>query len=232
LVIGGSGNESTDNKGPQIELFLDSPDFKDGGVTGSTPLLIAKLSDESGINTLSNGIGHDIVATLDGNNSSSVVLNSFYNADLNSYTSGVVLYKLAELTEGEHTLSLKAWDVFNNSSMATINFKVSKNMQISITGMSISPNPFTESIKVAFEVNLFDSPVEAHLEVFNINGSLVSTTETESFIAQGYKAGELTWDGHGNTGASLPPGVYLVCLRASNGNSETAKAMKVVKHKE
>ena len=231
LAIGGSGNESTDNKGPQIELFLDSPDFKDGGVTGSTPLLIAKLSDESGINTLSNGIGHDIVATLDGNNSTSVVLNSFYNADLNSYTSGVVLYKLAELTEGEHTLSLKAWDVFNNSSMATINFKVSKNMQISITKVSVSPNPFNESIKIGFEINLADLPIEAHLEVFDINGSLVNTTKIESLLGQGYNAGELKWDGRKNSGSIVPPGVYIVAVRASSGNSKTVKAVKVVKTK-
>jgi hypothetical protein len=231
LVIGGSGNESTDTEGPEISLFIDDLNFKDGDITGDQPLLIAQLSDESGINTVSNGIGHDIVATLDGENSSSVVLNSFYNAELDSYSTGVVLYKLAQLTEGEHILTLKAWDVFNNSSTASINFKVSKNMQISITSMNMSPNPFTDNIKVAFEVNLFDSPVEAHLEVFNINGSLVSTTETELFVAQGYKAGELTWDGRSNSGAIIPPGVYIISVRASNGNSETVKAMKVVKLK-
>jgi len=212
-------------------LFIDDLNFKDGDITGDTPLLIAQLSDESGINTVSNGIGHDIVATLDGENSSSVVLNSFYNAELDSYSTGVVLYKLAQLSEGEHTLTLKAWDVFNNSSTASINFKVSKNMQISITSINSSPNPFTESIKVAFEVNLFDSPVEAHLEVFNINGSLVSTTEPELFVAQGYKVGELTWDGRSNSGASVPPGAYIISVRASNGNSETVKGMKVVKGK-
>ena len=231
LVIGGSGTESTDTEGPQIALFLDGLNFKDGDITGDSPLLIAQLSDKSGINTVSNGIGHDIVATLDGNNSSSVVLNSFYNAELDSYSTGVVLYNLAQITEGEHSLTLKAWDVFNNSSTATINFKVSKNMQITITSMTASPNPFNESVKVAFEVNLSNSPIQAHLEIFNINGSLVSTTETELFVAQGYKAGELTWDGRGNSGATIQPGIYIVSVRASNGNSETVKALKVVKFK-
>ncbi len=231
LIIGGSGDESTDNEGPQIALFLDGLNFKDGDITGDTPLLIAQLSDESGINTVSNGIGHDIVATLDGDNSSSVVLNSFYNAELDSYSTGVVLYNLPELTEGEHTLTLKAWDVFNNSSSATINFKVSKNIQITITSINASPNPFTEEVNVAFDVNLSNSPIEAHLEIFNINGSLVSTTETNLMVAQGYKAGVLTWDGRGNSGAPIPPGVYIVSVRASNGNSETVKAVKVVKLK-
>ena len=231
LVIGGSGSESTDTEGPKIALFLDDLNFKDGDITGDSPLLIAQLSDESGINTISNGIGHDIVATLDDNNSSSVVLNSFYNAELDSYSTGVVLYNLAQITEGEHSLTLKAWDVFNNSSTATINFKVSRNMQITITSMTATPNPFNESVKIAFEVNLSNSPIEAHLEIFNINGSLVSTTETELLLAQGYKAGELTWDGRGNSGATIQPGIYIVSVRASNGNSETVKAVKVIKTK-
>jgi flagellar hook assembly protein FlgD len=231
LVIGGSGIESTDTEGPQIALFFDDINFIDGGITGDSPLLIAQLSDVSGINTVSNGIGHDIVATLDGDNSSSIVLNSYYNAKTDSYTSGVVLYKLAELTEGEHTLSLKAWDVFNNSSSSTIRFKVSKNRQITITKVNVSPNPFNESIKVTFEINLADSPVEAYLEVFNVNGSLVSTTNMESFLAQGFKVGGLTWDGQSDSGATVPPGVYIISIRASSGNSKTVKAVKVIKTK-
>jgi len=229
LVIGGSGSQSMDNEGPQISLFFDDLDFTDGGITGVNPLLIAHLSDESGINTISNAIGHDIVATLDGDNSSSVVLNSYYSSDLDSYRTGEVRYKFAELTEGKHTLSLKAWDVFNNSSEAVITFEVTSNMQITITNISVYPNPFRDELKVGFEINLSDTPLEAHLEIFNINGSLVSVTETETLLSQGYIAGELTWDGRNESGNMVPPGVYLVSIRAGNGKSETVKATRVIK---
>jgi hypothetical protein len=229
LIIGGSGNGSADNSGPQISLYLDNTNFVSGGITGANPLLIAQLNDESGINTISNAIGHDIVATLDGDNSSSIVLNSYYSADLDSYKQGVVNYKFSELSEGTHTLTLKAWDVFNNSSEATITFTVSQNMQITITEMKVYPNPFWEGIKVEFEVNLFDTLVEAYLEVFNINGSLVSSTNSELLLSEGYKAGMLTWDGLTSSGSSVPPGVYLVSIRASNGKSETVKATRLIK---
>jgi hypothetical protein len=229
LIIGGSGNESADISGPQIALFMNDTGFNDGGITGDTPALIARLRDESGINTISNAIGHDIVATIDGDYSSSVILNSFYSADLDSYRSGVVNYKLSPLAEGPHSLRLKAWDVFNNSSEATINFTVAKNMQITITGTTVIPNPFRDEVNVEFDINLFDSPVEAHLEVFNINGSLVSSTEPELMLSQGYKAGKLTWNGLSDSGETLPPGVYLLTIRASNGKSETVKACRVVK---
>lgn len=229
LIIGGSGNENTDNTGPQIALFMDNTNFKNGGITNDTPFLIAQLSDASGISTISNAIGHDIVATLDGDNSSAVVLNSFYTADIDSYTSGVVEYKYSQLTEGEHTLTLKAWDVFNNSSEATIRFVVNKNMQITITSMNVFPNPFRDEVNVEFEVNLFDSPVEAYLEVFNINGSLISSTDSELLLSKGYKAGTLTWDGLTASGNRVPPGVYLISIRAANGNSETVKASRLIK---
>jgi hypothetical protein len=229
IIIGGSGDESADVTGPEIQLFMDGENFTDGGVTGPTPTLIANLSDISGINTISNAIGHDIVATIDGDNSSSVVLNSFYTADLDSYQSGTVQYKFPTLSEGSHTLSLKAWDVFNNSSVAQISFVVSGNMQITITDVNITPNPFTDQIRVGFSVNLFNSPVEAWLEVFNMNGSLISSTSAKNQLVQGYDAGYLTWDGTMAAGGEAPAGAYLVCVRASNGKSETVKAVRVVK---
>lgn len=229
LIIGGSGSESTDNAGPLISLFMDDGNFKDGGVTSDTPWLVAKLSDENGINTISNGIGHDIVATLDGDNSSAIVLNSFYRSDIDSYQSGIVNYKYAQLAEGSHTLTLKAWDVFNNSSETTISFTVAKNISITITNMVVHPNPFMENVVVEFETNLFDSPVDAHLEIFNINGSLVASTTSQKLLSQGYKAGMLTWDGRSVSGAAVLPGIYLVTVRAGNGKSETVKASRVVK---
>ncbi len=229
IVIGGSSNESADVTGPEIKLYMNDLNFKDGGITGDTPLLIAHLNDESGINTISNAIGHEIVATLDGDNSNSVGLNSYYTADLDSYSSGVVKYKLSQLTEGMHTITVKAWDVFNNSSEATITFEVVKDIQLNITSMSVYPNPFFGGIKVNFEINLFDEPVEAYLEIFNINGSLVSSTSAQLMLTNEYSAGELSWNGLTASGATVTPGVYLVSIRAKSSNSETVKASKILK---
>ena len=229
LVIGGSGNKNSDNAGPEISLFIDNLNFGNGGLTGENPFLIAKLSDENGINAISNAIGHDIVATIDGDNTTSVVMNNFYRSDLDSYKSGVVNYNFSALTEGPHTLTLKAWDVFNNSSEATINFVVTKNMQLSITNMNAYPNPFNDEIKVEFQINLIDAAVSAHLEVFNSNGSLVYSTDNKLLLSLGYKTDILTWNGRTSSGATLPTGVYLLVVKASNDNSKTVKAASVIK---
>ena len=208
---------------------MDGLDFKDGGTTTDTPLLIAQLSDENGINTITNAIGHDIVATLDGDKSSAMVLNSFYSADLDSYRSGVVMYKYAQLAEGIHTLTLKAWDVFNNSSESTITFKVSKSIQVSITNLNVHPNPFRDEVKVEFDVNLFDTPIHAYLEVFDVNGSLVCSTASQVLMSQGYTCGVLTWDGRDASGNAVPPGIYMICVRAGYNNSKAVKASRIIK---
>lgn len=231
FVIGGSANQSTDQAGPVIGLYMNDENFVNGDVTGDTPMLLAKLSDQSGINTIGNGIGHDIVAILDGDNTNSIVMNSYYSADLDSYQSGVVKYTFAQLKEGMHTLTLKAWDVFNNSAEATISFRVVKNMPLTITDMNVYPSPTRDNVYVEFQTNLFDTPVDAYLEVFNMNGTLVSSTAVSKLLSQGYYAGKLYWDGRSSSGTSVPPGVYLVALRASHNGVNTVKARQVVKLK-
>ena len=225
LVIGGSGTENIDSEGPQISVFLDDLNFRNGGITGKSPLLIATLSDVSGINTVGNGIGHDIVATIDGDNSSSIVMNSFYNAALDSYQSGVLNYRLSQLANGTHTLTIKAWDVFNNSTEVTITFEVQEIV------VNVFPNPFRDEVKVEFKTSLIVQPMEAHLEVFNINGSLMTKTVSQQFLQQGYKEGSLTWDGRRASGSTVPPGIYLIVLKLNDGKSETIKSSRLIKVK-
>jgi len=225
LVIGGSGTENIDSEGPQISVFLDDLNFRNGGITGKSPLLIATLSDVSGINTVGNGIGHDIVATIDGDNSSSIVMNSFYNAALDSYQSGVLNYRLSQLANGTHTLTIKAWDVFNNSTEVTITFEVQEIV------VNVFPNPFRDEVKVEFKTSLIVQPMEAHLEVFNINGSLMTKTVSQQFLQQGYKEGSLTWDGRRASGSKVPPGIYLIVLKLNDGKSETIKSSRLIKVK-
>ena len=58
FIIGGSGNiVAVDTTGPQMQIYLNTPAFKDGGVTYPTPRFFAELYDEHGINTAGAGIG-------------------------------------------------------------------------------------------------------------------------------------------------------------------------------
>ena len=97
--------------------------------------------------------------------------------------------------------------------------------------MNSMPNPFREGLDVEFETNLFDTPLEAYLEIFNINGSLVNSTVPQTIHLQGYYVGKIHWDGRSASGSQLQPGVYLVALRVSGGGSATVKATRVIKVK-
>ena len=61
-------------------------------------------------------------------NSRFFILNDNYEADADSYQAGSVRFQLPDLTEGLHTLTIKAWDVQNNSSEYRLEFKVVKDV--------------------------------------------------------------------------------------------------------
>lgn len=231
IIIGGSDDgQVTDNQGPEITLYMNSEEFADGGMVGENPKLIAFMSDESGINTVGTGIGHDIVAIIDDNNNHSTVLNDYYQSDLDSYRSGKVVYQYFQLDEGEHVLNLKAWDVFNNSSEATITFMVKKDLAVSISGIKAYPNPFVDEVNVEFEHNLFDSSLDVVLDVISANGRLIRTYPAVTLVSSGNKAGPVQWDGSNESGQKERAGLYLLRIRATdNYGGKDTETVKVIR---
>ena len=94
--------------------------------------MIVKLKDENGINTTGNGIGHDLIAIIDENTDSQIILNDFYQANQDSFNSGIVRYQLEDLAVGNHTLKIRAWDIANNVSESTLDFTVVSNEKLTI----------------------------------------------------------------------------------------------------
>ena len=126
FIVGGTVSDyKLDVKGPEVNLFMNDTLFQFGGVTNESPDLLSLVFDENGVNTVRNGIGHDMVAILDENTSSPIILNDFYESNVDNYQRGKIKYPLSNLEEGIHTLRVKVWDVFNNSSQAYTEFLVS-----------------------------------------------------------------------------------------------------------
>ena len=229
LIIGGSNPNATDDQlGPQIELFMNDESFVYGGITDNNPILLAKLSDDQGINTVGNGIGHDIVAILDGNTEDAFVLNEFYEADLDNYQSGRVNFPFKDLTEGKHTITLKAWDVANNSAESTIEFNVVEDREIAIDNLVNYPNPFTTNTEFIFQHNQPGIPLDVKLEIFTVSGKLVKSID-EVVVSEGYLSRDIRWDGRDDFGDRIGKGVYVykIKVRSRNG-SVTEKYEKLV----
>jgi hypothetical protein len=191
--IGGSSkNPYNDNNAPEIELFMNNQDFKSYDKVSSSALLIIKLFDESGINTVGTGIGHDLVAVLDDDYSQQMVLNDFYSSEPNSYQNGKIIFPLTNLEPGVHKIWVKVWDVQNNSSEKEIFFIVEDKFRV--TNVQNFPNPV--SVFTDFEIthNLPGDVFNVVIDIYNLNGQLINQIREETINSKDTTKIKVRWN--------------------------------------
>jgi hypothetical protein len=219
FFIGGtSSNNIKDDKGPEIDLFLNSTSFVDGGLTHPDPVLIVHLMDENGINVVGNSIGHDIEAILDDNSKDIYVLNDFYTGVLDAPNQGEVRFPFKKLSEGSHKLSLKAWDVANNANEETLQFVVSNSASIALKNVLNYPNPFTDNTCFQFNHSLGNIPLDVKVDIYTITGQKVKSIEALWTGTETLQLGDcISWDGNDDFGDPLARGIYLYRISVSTG---------------
>ena len=124
FYMAGDAFIESDGVGPRLFCYLENEAFTNGSVVGTTPLFYAMISDNEGINTSDVGIGHNIELCVDGKAAMSFNMNPYFKYSFGDYTTGEVSYTLPKLAVGNHSLTLRAWDVMNNSSTYQCNFVV------------------------------------------------------------------------------------------------------------
>jgi hypothetical protein len=223
FIIGGTDTTATaDNIGPEIKLYLNDEKFVFGGTTNTDPKIYAVLSDESGINTAGTGIGHDITAVLDGADTKPYIMNDYYESDIDNYKKGTVRYPLNSLSEGNHKLSFKAWDVYNNSSSAYTEFVVAESAELALKHVLNYPNPFTTKTSFFFEHNRCCINMNVQIQVFTISGKLIKTIN--QFVnMEGFRSDPIDWDGTDDFGDKIGRGVYVYRLRVATATGENAE---------
>ncbi|RSK40648.1 type IX secretion system sortase PorU [Mangrovimonas spongiae] len=236
ILIGGINNEAPeDNNGPIINLFMNDESFVSGGITNQSPSLLVKLEDDNGINTAS-GIGHDIVAIIDGDETNPFVLNDYYETELDNFQKGIVNYPFRNLEPGLHTLTLKAWDVYNNSSTSEIQFVVqNENQQLVIDNVLNYPNPFVNYTEFWFNHNS-SSPLNVSVQIFTVSGKLVRTLNSQTNSSNCCNNGasslsrDIIWDGRDDFGDKIGKGVYVYKLKVHSPslNKTVEKIEKLV----
>nr|WP_321222877.1 type IX secretion system sortase PorU [uncultured Psychroserpens sp.] len=233
IQVGGiNENAEEDNIGPVINLFMNDENFVSGGITNEQPVLIAKLQDDNGINTAS-GIGHDITAIIDGDETNPFILNDYYEASVDDFTNGKLSYPFRDLEPGLHTLTFKAWDVYNNSSIAQIEFNVrDKDEELVIDNVLNYPNPFIDYTEFWFNHNSSDV-LDVSVQIFTVSGKLVRTLNGQT--SGGGKvtsslSKDIVWDGRDDFGDKIGKGVYVYKLkvRSERLNKQVEKIEKLV----
>lgn len=229
-IYGYDDTVKEDKEGPEIEdFFLNSSDFKNGDNVNESPLVMADISDESGINFSSAGIGHSITLTLDDNITYSDV-SSFYipvAPESGKGNAGAIQYPLSDLADGYHTLKLKVWDVYNNSSEKTIEFYVVRGLKPEVLNITCSPNPASVETNFVITHDRPNATVTITVEVFNLLGRRVwSTTQTGQ--SDLFTSFPITWDLNADGGGRVPRGIYIYRASIStDGEQKTTKSKKI-----
>jgi hypothetical protein len=222
IVIGGSADSfKLDNTGPKMNVYMNDEKFVFGGTTNTDPLLLVKLSDESGINTVGNGIGHDMTAVLDNNTQGKVVLNDYYESELDNFKKGAVKYPFTKLSEGHHTLKVKAWDIYNNSSEEYTEFIVTSNAKLALNHVFNYPNPFTTHTEFMFEHNRCCDDLNISVQIYTISGKIVKSI-VQQVHSVGYRVDNIEWDGLDDYGDPIGKGVYVYKLSVRDAEGNTA----------
>ena len=213
ITVGGTNPDVVfDEEGPELELFMNDEKFVFGGTTNENPILLVNLSDDLGINVSGTSIGHDITAILDDDNKNTFILNEFYEANVDDYTSGKVKFPLKDLEIGKHSLVVKAWDVSNNSTEGRLEFTVVDQEGEELRNVYNYPNPFSTNTSFMFEHDLVGSDLEVFVDIYTISGKLVKTIEHNVF-SSGYRVDDVKWDAKDDYGAGIAKGLYLYKIK-------------------
>lgn len=229
ILVGGiNENAPIDNTPPIVKLYMNDQTFISGGITNESPLFLAYLEDENGINTAS-GIGHDIIAILDGDESNPYVLNDYYETELNDFTNGVVKFPFRNLSKGLHTIFFRAWDVYNNPITAEIQFIVVDDEGITLTNVLNYPNPFVGYTQFWFTHNKPFEPLETQVQIFTVTGKVVKTIN-QLITNDGFLSRDISWDGRDDFGDKIGKGVYIykLTVRSTLTNHRAEKYEKLV----
>ena len=212
IQIGGvNQNAVADVNPPTVRLHINDESFVSGGITNCSPILLAFLEDENGINTAS-GIGHDIVAILDGDESNPYILNEYYETENNDYKKGLVRFPFRNLAPGLHTILFKAWDVYNNLITAEIQFNaICSDEGLKLENVLNYPNPFVSYTEFWFNHNMPFEPLDVQVQILTISGKLVKTIN-QQVLTDGFLCREITWDGKDDFGDKIGKGVYVYKL--------------------
>ena len=222
FIIGGFYDEAVeDREAPEVRLFIDDTLFVNGGVTGENPILLAYVEDESGINTTGAGIGHDIMATLSGDTRASYCLNDYFASELGEPGRGTITYKMLNLPDGDYTLTLKVWDIYNHSGTATIDFTVVNSGAMHLENAFNAPNPVTDETHFVFDHNQVGNNMKVDIYIYDIMGRWVNTL-SETVAGTSTRMAPIRWNGCGAGGERLRNGVYIYRIVATNDQGETA----------
>ena len=225
IIYGYADDEVVDTIGPEITMGLNNEYFVDGSDINDSPLLLATVADESGVNFSSAGIGHSITLTLDGTISFNDLLDYYTPLFAEQGTRGSLSYQLSDLSQGMHTLRLRVWDVYNNVSEKTIKFNVINGLAPEIADIYCLYSDSDSEMSFYVKHNRPDAVVNVTIEVFDLMGREVWST-TQSGRSDMFTSTPIVWNLHDKGGCRVPRGIYIYRATLSTDGVQVATKSK------
>jgi len=168
-------------------------------------MLEASIFDENGINLSQASIGHEMLLTL--NDTLQVIANQYFT-NTEGYTNGVLKYALGKLPTGKHTVKLKIWDTYNNSTEVSLDFLVDHDKFRLIQAYNY-PNPFQETTSFLIEHNADGEDITFYIEVFDKSGKKVFEKQEQCYTCLSTLNIDMTFDTR-----DLTNGIYFYRITA------------------
>ncbi|MDR1201334.1 MAG: type IX secretion system sortase PorU [Tannerellaceae bacterium] len=229
FVVGGTAdNPVQDNEGPEIrQLYLNDTAFVSGDKVNSTPFLVARLWDATGVNISSSTVGHDITLTID-NPTTIHTLNSYYKLLADAEGEGLITFSIPALTPGLHTAELKVWDIFSNSTVYEFTFVVDEGIKPVMSDIIAAPVPARINTQFYIYHNRPGSNIRVNVMVYDLAGRLMWKHEERGTSDWGVPY-VMNWDLTSTNGVRLRPGVYFYRAAISTDHSkEVTKSKKLI----
>jgi hypothetical protein len=218
IIVGGTDTSAVnDGNGPEIEIFFDDAAYVNSYLVGPEPNLIVSLFDETGLNTTGTGVGHKLEGILNDDQSEPIDFTENFVGELDAGgKKGEIKYKFNKLNDGDYTIEVKAWDVFNNFSNEESFFTVVNSDELVIRDVYNYPNPFSSNTTFTFQQNL-TQPIDVKINIYTIAGRMVQQIEEKNLNE---KFVRIYWDGTDGDGDRMANGTYLYKLIVSTADGQ------------
>jgi hypothetical protein len=224
ILISGSLSSVQDSIGPTVSLLVDGRPFSPGITMAPSSFVFgADVQDEHGVN-ITGQLGHGLVVSIDGGQVYDQDVTSYFNYSMGDYKGGRLEVRLPSIPVGEHDISLKVWDNFNNSTMITKRIEVVSTSKLEITDVMNYPNPVKgNQASTAFQYCLNNNVDRVSIKIFTESGKKIKTIDITSPDLIQMDCSQVSWDLLDADGDRLANGVYLYMISAERQNSNGGK---------
>ncbi len=196
------------------ELYIDSPDFVSGQVTGPDFTLRASISDPSGVIGVSSLFGKSLTVNLDDSKNIAGAA-AWLSSDANG--EATLALPVSGLVDGPHRLTLTARGNAGGEASRSVSFTVVSAPAKAI--LSTRQTTAVEGADIDLDHDFADTP-ECRLVVTDLDGNTVAHHPAASF--------PFRWDLNGSDGQRVPDGVYTATAYLHSGLRYAAASTPIV----